>query len=71
MSCRNGVVAAFYLLTDSPEGFAMKRTVYRRMPEKQPRAVAIARTAPKIPAVALIAAAAFAFIISLALRGLL
>ena len=49
----------------------MKRTVYRRMPEKQPRAVAIARTAPKIPAAALIAAAALSFIVSLALRGLL
>ena len=49
----------------------MKRVSYRRIPEKQPRAVAIARTAPKIPAVALIAAAALAFIVSLALRGLL
>lgn len=49
----------------------MKRVIYRRMPEKQPRAVAIARTAPKISAVALIVAAAFACIVSLALRGLL
>ena len=49
----------------------MKRVTYRRMPEKQPRAVAIASTAPKIPVAALIAAAALAFIVSLALRGLL
>lgn len=61
----------FYYLADSPGGSAMKRVIYRRMPEKQPRAVAIARTAPRIPAVALIAAAAFACIVSLALRGLL
>mgnify|MGYP003620502541 CR=1 FL=1 len=51
----------------------MKRVIYRRMPEKQPRAIAIAKTAPKvsIPVAALIVAGALTFIASLALRGLL
>ena len=51
----------------------MKRVTYRRMPEKQPRAIAIAKTAPKIsvPVMALIVAGALTLIASLALRGLL
>ena len=73
MSYRNGVSLPFYHFVDSPGGSAMKRVTYRRMPEKQPRAIAIAKTAPKIsvPAAALIAAGALALIASLALRGLL
>ena len=73
MLCNNGAVAAFSHLADPPGGSAMKRVTYRRMPEKQPRAIALAKTAPKIsvPAAALIAAGALALIASLALRGLL
>ena len=40
------------------------------MPDRQPKAVAIARTVSQVPALALMAAGALALIISLALRGL-
>ena len=56
---------------DQPEGFVMKTVLYRRLPDRQPKAVAIARTAPNVPALALAAAGALALIFSLALRGLL
>ena len=49
----------------------MKRVIYRRMPEKQPKAVAVARTAPGIPVSALFAAGVLTVLASLALRGLL
>ena len=49
----------------------MKTVLYRRLPDRQPKAVAIARTAPNVPALALAAAGALALIFSLALRGLL
>ena len=48
-------------------------TVYRRLPNRQPKAVAIAKAAPQIPVpvLAFVASGALALIITLALRGLL
>lgn len=54
-----------------PEGFAMKRVLYRSLPDRQPKAIAIAKTVPAIPASAVFAAGVVAIIASLALRGLL
>ena len=51
----------------------MKKVVYRRLPDRRPRAIAIAKAAPQIPAPALALAAfgTIALLVTLALRGLL